>query len=198
MTNIPKDFDAVMAEFAEIESISGSDIIDMLNRTLPDERIGAPAIITMLANTLPATAPIDFKDAGHRIPVEYLPRYAGLPELSYVGKSHAKFDIFCAEEDGVWLNTSESRVVTVRCGFIIGLSGPYEAQIRPLPELTSRGIVAQFGSIDSDNHSEVAVTLVNLTNTRQKIERGQRIARMLIVSTGITDRSDLVSVYGLG
>lgn len=56
---------------------------------------------------------------------------------------------------------------------------PYgsEIQIRPRSGLASMGIVAQFGTVDSDYRGEVSVILHNQSNTHHLVQHGDRIAQ---------------------
>ena len=60
----------------------------------------------------------------------------------------------------------------------------YEAQIRPRSGLASRNgvtLVNTPGTIDSDYRGEVQVPLINLGKIEFVVERGMRIAQMLIL-----------------
>jgi len=168
-------------------------IMDMLNQSLPDERIGVDGVAAMLREYgVPDSDPIPLGVVAEGdIPILYLPHYMGLPEMGRLGGS-AMVDIYCAEEEGFYLNTSERSVATVSCGFRLALPEDIVAQVVPLPELVRIGVVAQTMVIDSSHRGEVEITLVNLLNYRQRIERGQRIAQL--VFTGNVIRSNLVSV----
>ena len=59
----------------------------------------------------------------------------------------------------------------------------YEAQVRPRSGLASKSgitLVNSPGTIDSDYRGEVKVPLINLGKAPFTIERGMRIAQMLI------------------
>lgn len=56
----------------------------------------------------------------------------------------------------------------------------YEIQIRPRSGLSSRGLVAQFGTVDSDYRGEVSVILHNNTPRPILVEHGDRIAQGII------------------
>lgn len=207
----PNDFDIdrKLAESRHIQSyarergeeiVGVDEVLAMLNATLPDEILGPDAVARGLSEFLegvPDIEPVDFSQIKPgEVAIHYLPNYAGLPEITLGPSSASGYDLFCASRGGFFLNSAESRIATVPCGFALALPANVEAQIRPLPELSEAGIVAQFGSVDSDYRGEVMITLVNLSNTRQEIRRGQRIARM--VFTGNLIRPNLVSVKELG
>lgn len=114
------------------------------------------------------------------VKVKYLPHYEGLPEMSLATPGSSAVDLYAAIDEDIFLNTAENRVVTIPCGFCMELPSMVEAQIRPRSGLARKGVVAHFGTIDSDYRGEVQVILFNHSTTRFKIERGMRIAQMVI------------------
>src|SRR5262249_8733232 len=69
------------------------------------------------------------------------------------------------------------------CGFQLAIPAGYEAQVRPRSGLASRHgitLINSPGTIDSDYRGEVMVPLINLGREPFTIERGMRIAQMLI------------------
>ena len=85
----------------------------------------------------------------------------------------------------------------VPTGLAIALPGGYEAQIRPRSGLAARNgvtILNTPGTIDADYRGEVKVILINLGTEPFEIERGMRIAQMVIapVTQGkLTEVDDL-------
>lgn len=66
-------------------------------------------------------------------------------------------------------------------GIAIELPQGYEAQVRPRSGLSlSHGVVAAFGTIDSDYRGSIGVTLFNHSFQSVRIEHGQRIAQLVI------------------
>jgi dUTP pyrophosphatase len=75
-------------------------------------------------------------------------------------------------------------IAVVPCGFSMAVPPGYEAQVRPRSGLSSRhGItmVNSPGTIDSDYRGEVMVPLINLGKAPFTVERGMRIAQMLVL-----------------
>lgn len=75
------------------------------------------------------------------------------------------------------------QILLVPCGFAMALPDGYEAQVRPRSGLASKNgitLVNTPGTIDSDYRGEVKVPLINLGKSPFTIERGMRIAQMLI------------------
>lgn len=68
-------------------------------------------------------------------------------------------------------------------GIFIELPPGYEAQIRPRSGLAAKkgvSLVNSPGTIDADYRGEIGVILVNLSNDPFTVERGERIAQMVI------------------
>lgn len=104
----------------------------------------------------------------------------------------AGYDLY-ADADAV---VHRGEFVRVKCGIALQmptppLTGPrfrYEAQIRPRSGMASRGIVAQFGTIDSDFRGEVCVTLANLGQIYgYMVRRGDRIGQMVFSKVEIPE-----------
>jgi len=71
----------------------------------------------------------------------------------------------------------------VSTGFAIAVPDGYEAQVRPRSGLSlKRGLTVANapGTIDSDYRGEVKVILINLGKEDFVIERGMRVAQMVI------------------
>jgi dUTP pyrophosphatase len=72
----------------------------------------------------------------------------------------------------------------IPCGFSMAIPHGYEAQVRPRSGLASKHGITMVnapGTIDSDYRGEVHVPLINLGRSPFTIERGMRIAQMLIL-----------------
>ena len=94
----------------------------------------------------------------------------------------AGFDIPAAVASDTVLEPGDIRLIP--CGFAIAVPDGYEAQVRPRSGLASKhGItmVTTPGTIDSDYRGEVHVPLINLGKAAFTVQRGMRIAQMLIL-----------------
>lgn len=94
----------------------------------------------------------------------------------------AGFDLSAAVESAVPIAPGEIRLIP--CGFAMAVPVGYEAQVRPRSGLSSRHGVTMInapGTIDSDYRGEVKVPLINHGKQAFVIERGMRIAQLLIV-----------------
>lgn len=54
-----------------------------------------------------------------------------------------------------------------------------EAQVRPKSSISAKGILAHFGTIDSDYRGEVQVVMQNLNQHGVEFEAGQKIAQIV-------------------
>lgn len=71
----------------------------------------------------------------------------------------------------------------VPTGLLIELPAGYEAQVRPRSGMAhKKGITClnSPGTIDSDYRGEIKIILINLSDTLQTIEHGDRIAQLVI------------------
>lgn len=94
----------------------------------------------------------------------------------------AGFDLHAAVDSPVTLQPGDIRLIP--CGFAMAIPHGYEAQVRPRSGLASKHgvtLVNTPGTIDSDYRGEVHVPLINLGKAPFTVERGMRIAQMLVV-----------------
>ena len=73
-------------------------------------------------------------------------------------------------------------LVTVKLGFATDIPNGYKGVIVPRSSFTQKGWVMQNspGQIDSDYRGELKVILINLSDTTFVIEKGLRIAQMVL------------------
>ena len=94
----------------------------------------------------------------------------------------AGFDLAAAVAKPVTLKPGD--IYLCPCGFSMAVPHGYEAQVRPRSGLASKFGITMIngpGTIDSDYRGQVHVPLINLGRKKFTIERGMRIAQMLIV-----------------
>ena len=104
-----------------------------------------------------------------------------IPLPAYMTKGAAGMDIFAAVESDATLSPGEIRLIPT--GFAMALPPGYEAQIRPRSGLAVKngvGLVNSPGTIDADYRGEVKIALINWGKTPFTIQRGDRIAQMVI------------------
>ena len=95
----------------------------------------------------------------------------------------AGFDLAAAVKDRTTLLPGDIELIP--CGFSMAVPHGYEAQVRPRSGLASRHGITMVnapGTIDSDYRGEVQVPLINLGKAPFVVERGMRIAQMLIAA----------------
>ena len=94
----------------------------------------------------------------------------------------AGFDLHAAVEAPVTIAPGEIRLIP--CGFAMALPVGFEAQVRPRSGLSSRfgvTLVNSPGTIDADYRGEVQAPLINHGKAPFVVERGMRIAQMVIM-----------------
>jgi dUTP pyrophosphatase len=107
----------------------------------------------------------------------------GLPLPTRMTAQSAGFDLPAAVAEATVLQPGEIRLIP--CGFAMAVPKGYEAQVRPRSGLASKHGITMIntpGTIDSDYRGEVQVPLINLGRLAFTVERGMRIAQMLITA----------------
>ena len=110
-----------------------------------------------------------------------LPHAQGLDLPAYATEQSAGMDLLAAIAEPVTLAPLERKLIPT--GLAIALPAGYEAQIRPRSGLAYKQgltVLNSPGTIDADYRGDVGVILVNLSNVPVTIERGMRIAQMVI------------------
>ena len=117
------------------------------------------------------------------VPVSRVRAAAGaLPLPRYMTADAAGMDIYADLSGDLTLPPLGRALIPT--GFALALPQGYEAQVRPRSGLSSRhGItmVNSPGTIDSNYRGEVMVPLINLGKAPFTVERGMRIAQMLVL-----------------
>ncbi len=112
-----------------------------------------------------------------------LPHGEGLALPAYETAGAAGMDLRAANaaDDAIVLAPGERRLIPT--GLVFEIPAGYEAQIRPRSGLALKhGITCLNtpGTIDSDYRGEVQVLLINLGQEAFTVERGSRIAQMIV------------------
>ncbi len=115
--------------------------------------------------------------------VERLPHAEGLALPAYETTGSAGMDLRAAlpEFEPVVLQPGERKLIPT--GLKIALEPGHEAQVRPRSGLALKHGVTCLnspGTIDSDYRGEVGVILINHGQIAFEIQRGERIAQMVI------------------
>lgn len=120
---------------------------------------------------------------------------SGNPLPEYATAGAAGMDIRAYVETEITLQPLERTLVPT--GIFIEIPNGYEAQIRPRSGLAiKQGITCLNtpGTIDSDYRGEVKIILINLSNTPQIINNGDRIAQIIFAKT---EKAELLVVQQL-
>ena len=115
------------------------------------------------------------------IAVTRLPHNADLPLPAYETAQSAGMDLAAAIDAPMTLAPGKRAMVPT--GLAIALPAGFEAQVRPRSGLAAKNGVTVLntpGTIDADYRGEVKVILVNLGEDSFEIERGMRVAQMVI------------------
>lgn len=115
------------------------------------------------------------------IPVICLPHAEGLELPRYATPQSAGVDLQAAIDAPIALQPGERALVAT--GLALGLPDGFEAQVRPRSGLALKHgitVLNSPGTIDADYRGEIRVILVNLGQEPFIIERGMRIAQMVI------------------
>ena len=116
------------------------------------------------------------------VKVMRLPSGAGLPLPARMTAQAAGFDLAAAIASPVVMPPGAIQLIP--CGFAMALPPGYEAQVRPRSGLASRlgvTLVNSPGTIDADYRGEVQVPLINLGRADFTVERGMRVAQMVVL-----------------
>ncbi len=116
------------------------------------------------------------------VKVKRLASGEGLPLPVRMTEDSAGFDVAAAVARATVIRPGEIRLVP--CGFAIAIPKGYEAQVRPRSGLASKHGITMInspGTIDSDYRGEVHVPLINHGKSPFTVQRGMRVAQMLIL-----------------
>jgi dUTP pyrophosphatase len=117
------------------------------------------------------------------IQVATLPHFEGLTLPAYETEHAAGMDLRAAVPEQEPISLAPGARCLAPTGLTIALPFGYEAQVRPRSGLALKHGVTCLntpGTIDADYRGEVKVILVNLGQTPFIIQRGERIAQMVI------------------
>lgn len=117
-----------------------------------------------------------------QVAIQRLPGSEDLPLPSYGTADAAGADIHAGLKESLVLAPGARALVPA--GFRMALPGGYEAQIRPRSGRALREgltLLNTPGTIDADYRGEVCILVVNLGQEPLTIQRGERIAQMVIM-----------------
>ncbi len=120
---------------------------------------------------------------------------SGLPLPEYKTAESAGMDLSSAEPEAITLKPLERKLI--KTGLFIELPKGLEAQVRPRSGMAYKhgiSVLNSPGTIDSDYRGEIGVIAVNLSNEEYTIEKGERIAQLVIAKH---ERAEWVAVETL-
>jgi len=115
------------------------------------------------------------------IPVQMLPHGEGLELPAAASEGAAGLDLRAALDEPVVLGALERALVPT--GLVLAIPRGYEGQVRPRSGLAwKHGLTVANapGTLDADYRGEVKVILVNLGREPVTVERGMRVAQLVI------------------
>src|SRR5262249_25666307 len=139
------------------------------------------------------------------VQITRLPHGADLPLPAYQSAQAAGLDLLAAVPADAPVALAPGERALIPTGMAIALPPGMEAQVRPRSGLAARHGVTVLnspGTIDADYRGELQVILVNLGNQSFVIDRGMRIAQLIIAPVvrarlrevgklGLTPRGDM-------
>ena len=119
--------------------------------------------------------------------IKRLPHAANLPLPAAASAGAAGLDLAAAVEDPIKLEPGARALIPT--GFAIALPAGHEAQVRPRSGLAANHGVTVLnapGTIDADYRGEIKVILINHGEAAVTIERGMRIAQLVVAPVSAT------------
>jgi dUTP pyrophosphatase len=115
------------------------------------------------------------------VKIKILDNGRGLDMPTYATDGSAGLDLRAAVLENVVIRPGERHLIPT--GFSIALPDGYEAQVRPRSGLAYKNGVTVLnspGTVDSDYRGEIKVLLINLGDADFVVERGARVAQLVI------------------
>ncbi len=116
-----------------------------------------------------------------QVKIKKLQHAGDLPLPSYATLHSAGMDLLAAVGKPVMIEPMKRLLVPT--GIAIALTEGYEAQVRSRSGLAYKhgiSVINSPGTIDADYRGEIFVPLINLSENKYIIERGMRIAQMIV------------------
>ena len=134
-----------------------------------------------------------------KVSVSQLPHGQDLPLPTYATSMSAGMDLSAAIDVPMILQPGER--VLIPTGLQVAIPAGYEAQIRPRSGLALKNglsVLNTPGTIDADYRGEIKVILINLGQTSFTVERGMRIAQMVIAPVSQVQWHEVADVTQIG
>jgi dUTP pyrophosphatase len=131
----------------------------------------------------------------HKLQIKYVNKSDNL-EPTWAKEGDSGFDLRANLPDGekeVTLQPFERMLIPT--GLYFELPMGYELQIRPRSGHSFKtGLMAILGTVDTGYRGEIKVIMVNLNQTPQRIEQGERIAQGVVTSRVSTEFGKLIKL----
>jgi dUTP pyrophosphatase len=118
-----------------------------------------------------------------KIRIIRLPHGAGLPLPAYQSAAAAGLDLIAAVPADAPVTIAPGARAQIPTGIAIALPRGVEGQVRPRSGLAARhgiSVLNSPGTVDADYRGEIHVILVNFGGESFAVERGQRIAQLVV------------------
>jgi dUTP pyrophosphatase len=118
-----------------------------------------------------------------KVKITRLPHGADLPLPAYQSTGAAGLDLMAAVPANAPVTIAPGARAMIPTGISIALPKMTEGQVRPRSGLAARNGISVLntpGTVDSDYRGEIHVILVNFGGESYAVERGQRIAQLVI------------------
>ncbi len=105
----------------------------------------------------------------------------GLPVPHYQTEHSAGVDLYAAVDREVSIEAGRWKLVPT--GIAVAIPEGYEGQVRPRSGLALKhgiGMLNAPGTIDADYRGEIGVILFNFSDTLFRVQRGDRIAQLVL------------------
>lgn len=131
----------------------------------------------------------------YKLQIKYVNK-SNNPEPTWAKEGDSGFDLRANLPDGekeVILEPFERMLIPT--GLYFELPMGYELQIRPRSGHSFKtGLMAILGTVDTGYRGEIKVIMINLNQTPQRIEQGERIAQGVVTSRVSTEFGKLVKL----
>jgi len=111
--------------------------------------------------------------------IKRLSKYINLPRYETEGSSG--MDLSANINSNIEIGPGDSTIIPT--GISVSIPKNYEIQIRPRSGLAAKNQISVLntpGTIDSDYRGEIKVILINLSKKKFVLEKGSRIAQMVL------------------
>ncbi len=122
-----------------------------------------------------------------------------VPLPAYATPGSSGMDLRAVVDAPVTLAPGET--VLVPCGIMMAIPDGFEGQVRPRSGLAAKhgiGVLNAPGTIDSDYRGEVKVILTNFGKAPFVVNRGERIAQLVIAPVARAAWEDTEDIGGTG